>query len=445
MLVEFLFSGALHTRILARAGLLSLLLHALLKAWLAVQFTDFFRVFYDLMQSADPAQAAACLGLSEEMHQVLPTPNSTAHDVQHGGDTWIMDPCDLMEAKQAEVTACLFTFCRLALMAAVLHPVGAFVMSHVSFAWRIALVESYMVRWEVTSNTIEGSSQRIQEDTQRFAAGMDMAASVLLDAVLSLVVFGPRLYSLGQTVPPPGYSTGGGSPAWLLLLAVGLSLGGLLVSLLVAGKLVDIEVQNQKVEASFRKDLVLWESGVCAEDCTTGGQPDAADAADAADTPRVSWPGRISTILYSLIQNYYRLFLHFFFFNAWVGVFEQAVVILPYLLVAPRLFDAHNTVTLGVVVEVSRVFDRVFEALSVPMRNWAHVNNFRSTIRRLHEFERATTSTAQTVEGKLAAASEHQCTELASCTSGNSLALCGTPAAVQNATSPRDSQFNMQV
>ena len=358
MIQEFFCSEIQRVRVFAWVGLLFVVVNALADAWLSVAFTQFYREFYDLMQSADPVAAAAC---------VAGIGNTTA------GST-CADPA----AQQSAVMQQLYTFGRLALAAAILHPVARFVQSHVAFAWRCELIRSYTRRWETTSDVIEGASQRIHEDTQRFAGGMELAASVLLDAALALAVFTPRLLEIGHEVPPPGYTDPGQHGGWLLLLAVALSVGGLLVSLVVAGRLVDLELENQRVEARFRKGLVLWESGA---------PPDSDTCADGVV---FDWMQQTANVVCDLRTNYHRLFRHFFYFNTWVGVFEQAVVILPYVLVAPRLFDARRPVTLGLIVELARVFDKVFSALSVPMRNWAHVNNFRSTIRRLYEFERHT-------------------------------------------------------
>ena len=50
----------------------------------------------------------------------------------------------------------------------------------------------------------------MQEDTQRFARGVELFAGQVLDAVLTLVIFVPSLLELGAAFPPPGSSGGGG-------------------------------------------------------------------------------------------------------------------------------------------------------------------------------------------------------------------------------------------
>ena len=65
--------------------------------------------------------------------------------------------------------------------------------------------------------------------------------------------------------------------------------------------------------------------------------------------------------------------------------------IAPYALYAPLLFepDPDKRISLGILVQVSNAFGKVFGALSVVADNWAHVNDFRSVLVRLKEFEQS--------------------------------------------------------
>ena len=92
-------------------------------------------------------------------------------------------------------------------------------------------------------------------------------------------------------------------------------------------------------------------------------------------------------LLRSLRNNYSSLFANFFGFNLWVGGWTQLVVLMPFFLAGPRLFDFDHPVDMGVLVQVADAFQRVFSAMSVGMNNWAAVNDFRSVLRRLREFE----------------------------------------------------------
>ena len=106
-------------------------------------------------------------------------------------------------------------------------------------------MKSYLHRWNVTIPAIEGASQRVHEDTQRFAVGIQSCVAVVLQSIFTLGVFCPVLYSLDPE---------------LMAVACGAAGGGLLVSMLVGWPLVDLEVNNQRVEAELRKKLVLLEA-----------------------------------------------------------------------------------------------------------------------------------------------------------------------------------------
>ena len=50
-----------------------------------------------------------------------------------------------------------------------LRSLETYLASHFAFRWRQALTEAYLPRWQRTDATVEGASQRIQEDCMRFA------------------------------------------------------------------------------------------------------------------------------------------------------------------------------------------------------------------------------------------------------------------------------------
>jgi len=132
-----------------------------------------------------------------------------------------------------------------------------------------------------------------------------------------------------------------------------------------SGPYTRAQVVNQRVEATLRKQLVL------AEDM---------------GVPARAFSGYVP-ILASLLANYSNLLSSFFFFNVWVGSWQQAVVMVPFFTVGPRLFDMEVPITMGVLTQVSDAFINVFDSLSTAMDNWAQVNEFRSVLRRLREFE----------------------------------------------------------
>ena len=95
-------------------------------------------------------------------------------------------------------------------------------------------------------------------------------------------------------------------------------------------------------------------------------------------------------VLKDLWTNYRQLFLQFTYFNTWISIFDQTMTILPYAFVAPLMFadDPSRRITLGQLVKITNAFSRVFDSLAVVSQSWASINDFRSVIRRLREFEK---------------------------------------------------------
>jgi len=216
--------------------------------------------------------------------------------------------------------------------------------------------------------------------------------------LLTLLIFVPVLLEVGGATQPEGVDW----PAWLLSVAIFAAVGGLGISMVVGRKLVWLEVANQRVEAFFRTNLVLLEQSPAS--VVGAADDDACVAAPAeestfdetprrtAPTPRPVAPTlAFAETLNDLWANYKRLFRNFAAFNTWIAFYSQVMVILPFVLIAPLMFagEPEDRITLGTLMKASNAFDKVFGALAVVTESWADINTFRSTIRRLQEFERA--------------------------------------------------------
>ena len=243
------------------------------------------------------------------------------------------------------------------------------------------------------------------EDTQRFEQGIYTCFTIVLDSVLTLVIFVPVLLEVGARAMPEGVDW----PPWLLSIAIGSAGGGLLVSMCVGYKLVGLEVENQKVEGKLRTKLVMLEETpiivVGHAPATLHPDPDSDSVVVTGDeftdiTHRrlrplnVAPTGAFLEVMHELWVNYKRLFAQFGLFNTWISLFDQTMIIAPMILCAPLMFaeDPAHRITLGTLMKVSNAFDKVFGAMAVVSENWSSVNDFRSTIRRLREFETATYS-----------------------------------------------------
>ncbi|MAR78618.1 MAG: transporter [Rhodospirillaceae bacterium] len=227
--------------------------------------------------------------------------------------------------------------------------------------WREAITFNYIPRWRNVSQDIEGASQRIQEDCNRFARIVESLGLQVVRAIMTLVAFIPVLWGLSNTVSIPFFSEIPGSLVWVALVV---SIGGLIISWFVGIKLPGLEYNNQKVEAAFRKDLVLGED----------------------DKENYAQPENLMSLFTGIRFNYHRLYMHYGYFDTWMGAYDQFMVIVPYLIVGPSLFS--GAILLGVVVQVSNAFQRVHGGFALFLHNWTTITELRSIWKRLSEFEK---------------------------------------------------------
>ena len=227
--------------------------------------------------------------------------------------------------------------------------------------WRQAITFDYIPRWRTVRVEIEGASQRIQEDCNRFARIVEGLGLQVVRAVMTLVAFIPVLWGLSQHVTIPFFSDIPGSLVWVTLAV---SLGGIVISWFVGWKLPGLEYNNQKVEAAFRKDLVLGE-----DDKVNYAQEDT-----------------IWSLFTGIRFNYHRLYLHYGYFDTWMITYDQFMIIVPYLIMGPSLFT--GAIMLGILVQVSNAFSKVHGGFALFLHNWTTITELRSIWKRLHEFER---------------------------------------------------------
>ena len=227
--------------------------------------------------------------------------------------------------------------------------------------WREAITFNYIPRWRNVKTEIEGASHRIQEDCNRFARIVESLGLQVVRAIMTLVAFIPVLWALSDAVTIPWFSDIPGSLVWT---ALAVSIGGIAISWFVGWYLPGLEYNNQKVEAAFRKDLVLGE-----------------DDKDNYAQPETLW-----SLFTGIRFNYHRLYMHYGYFDTWRITYDQFLIIVPYLIVGPSLFT--GAILLGVVVQVSNAFQKVHGGFALFLENWTTITELRSIWKRLHEFER---------------------------------------------------------
>jgi peptide/bleomycin uptake transporter len=227
--------------------------------------------------------------------------------------------------------------------------------------WREAMTFNYIPKWQAVESEIEGASQRIQEDCNRFARIIESLGLQVIRAFMTLIAFIPILWTLSDKVDIPILRDIEGSLVWFTLIV---SLGGIVISWFVGIKLPGLEYKNQRVEAAFRKDLVLGED----------------------DKKNYAQTETLLELFTGIRFNYHRLYLHYGYFDGWMHTYDQFMIIAPYLIMGPGLFT--GLITLGVLMQVSNAFSRVHGGFALFLHNWTTITELRSIWKRLSEFER---------------------------------------------------------
>ncbi len=185
----------------------------------------------------------------------------------------------------------------------------------------------------------------------------------IVDSVMTLIAFLPVLLELSKNVKEIPVV---GEIAYpLFYAAIFWSIFGTFVLIFAGIKLPGLEYNNQKVEAAFRKELVYGED----------------DRKNYVQAPT------ILQLFTGIKFNYHKLFLHYGYFDLWIIMYNQTMIIVPYLLMGPGLFT--GAMTLGVLIQTSSAFREVQSSFSLFLQNWTRITELRSIYKRLNEFETA--------------------------------------------------------
>ena len=285
-----------------------------------VKINEWFGVFYDMIQKA------------------LATPNAITLE---------------------EYFESLLSFITLAGMYIALYVAISFFTAHFLFRWRTAMVEWYHSVYD-QARTIEGASQRVQEDTIKFTRIMEGLGTSFIESIMILIQFVPILFGLSIGIPIFFFGE------WEYGLIVGAliwTLGGtiFLIALGWILRLVGVEYDLQKQEAAYRKVLVIAE-----------------------DDGNVR-PKRIDELFDDVRKIHFLSYIRYLYFNIGRMAYLQANVLSAYVFLAPAIVA--GVVTLGVMQQIIRAFGRVEGSMQYLLKAWPTIIELASVYKRLREFE----------------------------------------------------------
>jgi len=253
----------------------------------------------------------------------------------------------------------ILLFAEIAFLAIIIYVATKFLVSHFIFRWRTAMNEYYSENW-IKLRKVEGASQRIQEDTMRFASIMEGLGVSLVEAVMTLFAFLPVLWVLSEYVSELPVVGQIAHP--LFYAALFWSIFGTGILAFVGIKLPGLEFNNQKVEAAFRKELVYGEDDI-----------------DRAH------PLKIKELFDRVRKNYFRLYFHYMYFNVARSLYLQADNIFVFILLVPTI--AIGAITFGVLQQILTAFGQVSNSFQYLVNSWTTIVELLSVYKRLKAFE----------------------------------------------------------
>ena len=291
------------------------------KVELDVKINEWFGKFYDLIQKA------------------LSQPNSITMD---------------------EYLGQIMTFGQIAGLYVLIAVFADFFIKHYVFRWRTAMNDFYTAHWHVVRG-IEGASQRVQEDTMRFARMVEGLGVSFMRSVMTLFAFLPILWTLSAKVTElPWIGPVSHSLVWIAIL---FALAGTVLMALVGYKLPGLEFENQRVEAAYRKELVYGE-----------------------DDHQRAGADQVDMLFRNVRVNYFRLFFHYMYFDVARYWYLQFGVLVPYIALGPTLVT--GAITLGLMQQIVRAFGRVESSFQYLVNSWTTIVELISVYKRLRAFER---------------------------------------------------------
>jgi peptide/bleomycin uptake transporter len=253
----------------------------------------------------------------------------------------------------------LSTFLHIAMIYVIVAVFVDFFVKHYIFRWRQAMNDYYMQHWEQLRK-IEGAAQRVQEDTMRFASIMEGLGVDLVRSVMTLAAFVPILWTLSAQITQ--LPIVGAIPHSLVWVSIGWAVFGTVLLAFTGILLPGLQFQNQRREAAYRKELVYGE-----DDASRAQQP------------------VVHTLFAEVRRNYFRLFFHYLYFDVVKWSYLQVSVLVPLIALGPTVVA--GVITLGVMQQISRAFDKVTESFQYLVYSWSTIVELLSVYKRLRAFE----------------------------------------------------------
>lgn len=300
----------------------------LMAVWLELQFTTWYRDFYNTFENRDQPEFMRQLGLFTLLALI-----------------WIINGVYRLYFQQMLV-----------------------------IEWRTWLTNRFIDDWmkdqahyrmQLLDRGTDNPDQRISEDLRLF---VELTLSLwigLLSAVATLIVFVDLLWSLSGAMDIAGISI----PGYLVWVALVYAIAGTVLTHVIGRPLIGLDFNQQRFEADFRFSLVRLRENSEGVALYRGEQEE-------ASTLRQRFA--------AVIGNWWALMLRQKKLGWFTSFYAQLAVILPLVAIAPRFFAGQ--ISLGVIFQTTSAFGQVHGSLAWFISAYTTFASWKATVNRLIGF-----------------------------------------------------------
>lgn len=296
-------------------------------------------------------------------------------------------------------------FSWLAVIAIILAVYKFYITQLLDLRWRAWMTRNYLDKWlghhryyhlELArqgggATVSDNPDQRIQEDIARFTGSSLGISMGLLNSVVTLVSFIGILWTLSGSF---SFTLGGQEwtlPGYMVWVAIAYCAIGSVIAHYIGRILIRLNFWQEWREADFRYNLVRVREY---------SEPIALDRGEPASQEQLD--NRFGAVL----SNYLRLIKAQKRLVWFTSFFQQAAIIFPFLVAAPRYFA--GAIKLGDLIQISSAFGKVQDSLSWFVDAYPALASWRATTERLNTFDRGVADSWQvTTEVQPTAPREH--------------------------------------
>jgi putative ATP-binding cassette transporter len=273
----------------------------------------------------------------------------------------------------------MIVFCVLATVLVALQVYQLYLNQWLQIRWRNWMTTRYLGEWlhdanhyrmQLQGDAADNPDQRISDDIKMFVDQTLNLSVGLLSAVVTFFSFVIILWGLSAAAPLHVFGSDFSIPGYLVWGALIYAIFGTALTQWIGSPLVNLDFQQQRLEADFRFSLVRVREN-SEQIALLKGEP--------------AERGRLSERFSRVVGNWYAIMSRTKRLTAFTQSFGQAAVIFPVILAAPAYFA--NKIQMGALQQTMEAFGNVQQALSYFVDAYRRLAEWRAVVARLDGFE----------------------------------------------------------